>query len=85
MNDNAVTRARSIQWAVLLTLLAIGGLVGLWLWRTHSGLGIAAGLLMAAAALAAVLVSRVRAARRFAAALDAYADQELARAERRKA
>jgi hypothetical protein len=56
------------------------------LWQAlggHATLWPAVGLLALAAALGASWLYRVRAARRFAAALDAYAERELARAERR--
>jgi hypothetical protein len=71
-----------------LALLAGAGAAGLWLWRTHGAempLLPAAGLL-ALTALGAIGLYRVRAARsrfRLYTALNTYADQQLARTERR--
>jgi hypothetical protein len=66
-------------------LLAAAGAAGLWLWQTP-GTDVpvwpAVGLLAPTAALGVVWLSRIRAARRLFAALDAYAEKEVARAER---
>ena len=86
MNSNQSARPKWIYWAGPVTLLTAAGAAGLWLWQTHgeyAPLGWAVGLLALPVALGVVLLSRVRAARRFSAALEAYAEQELARAERR--
>ena len=67
-------------------LLAAAGAAGLWLWQTHGAslpIGLAFGLLALTAALAVIWLYRIRASRRLIAALDAYAEKEVARAERR--
>jgi hypothetical protein len=64
-------------------LLGVGGAVGLWLWPTQ---GSAVRALPATAVFALTVVLgvlwqyRTRAARRWSAAVDAYAERELARA-----
>jgi hypothetical protein len=68
-------------------LLGVGGAAGLWLWRAP-GNGVqvlaAAGALALAAVAGMVWLTRARAARRWKAALDAYAAQEIVRASRRQ-
>jgi hypothetical protein len=86
MKGNAVASARSWVW-LPVALLAAAGAAGLWLWLTHGAsvpLRLGLGLLALTAAVALVWIYRARrAARRFWAALDAYAEKEMARAERR--
>ena len=86
MKSNEVVYPKSASWARPIALLAAAGAAGLWLWRTHSAyvpLGPTVGLLVLTAALGVVWLYRVRAARHLFAAWDVYANQELARAERR--
>ena len=69
-----------------VALLAATGAAGLWLWPTHGAFEpfwSVVGLLALSAALGGVWLYRLRAARRLFSALDAYAEQELARAENR--
>lgn len=73
---------RSQVWLVTLP-----GAVGLWFWLTHGNdverlLGAAAFFLTAT--LGTVGLSRARAARRFHAAVDAYAEREIDRERGRK-
>jgi hypothetical protein len=85
MRRNEGSHPKPASWAGPVVLLAAAGAAGLWLWQTH-GADVprwpAAGLL-ALAALGVVWLYRIRAARRLFAALDAYAEKEVARAERR--
>lgn len=86
MMSNQGGQTRSGSWAGPMALLAAAAAAGLGLWQTlggHATLPLAVGLLVLAAALGVFWLYRVRAARRFVAALDAYAERELARAERR--
>jgi hypothetical protein len=86
MKRNEGTRSKSASWAGPVGLLAVAGAAGLWLWQAHGAnvpLGPAVGLLALTVVLGVVWLYRVRAARRLFAALDAYAERELARAERR--
>ena len=86
MKSNEAAQPKWTSWAGPVALLAATGAAGLWLWYTHGAyvpLGAAVGLLALTAALGVVWLYRVRAARRLFAALDAYAEKESARAERR--
>jgi hypothetical protein len=79
MMSNWIGRWMPTSLACVVTLL---GSVGLWFWLTNGNdvqglLGAAALLLMAA--LGAVGLSRARAARRFIAAVDAYAERAIDR------
>jgi hypothetical protein len=85
MKGNTVAGSKSFPWPAV-ALLAAAGAAGLWLWLTHGAyvpLGLGLGLLAATATVALFWLHRARAARRFRAALDAYAEKELARVERR--
>jgi hypothetical protein len=78
---------KSLFLAGPAALLGVGGAAGLWLWRAPgSGLQVlaAAGALALAAVVGMVWETRARAARRWNAALDAYAAQEIVRASRRQ-
>ena len=86
MKSNEGTHPKSASWAGPVGLLAAAGAATTWLWQTHGGygpLGLVVGLLALGAALGVVWLYRIRAARRLYAAWDAYAEKELARAERR--
>jgi hypothetical protein len=86
VKSNKDSHPKATSWAWPVGLLAAAGVAGLWLWQTHDtymSLGPAVGLLAPTAALGAVWLYRIRAARRLFAALDAYAEKEVARAERR--
>jgi predicted membrane metal-binding protein len=86
MKNNESARPRSASWAGPVVLLAVAGAAGLWVGQADGAdvpLRLAAGLLALAAALGVVLLFRARAARRLFAALDAYAEKEVARAGRR--
>ena len=86
MKSNEVVYPRWASWAGPAALLAAAGAAGLGLWLTHGAyvpLGPAVGLLMLTAVLGVVWLYRVRAARHHFAVWDAYAEKELARAERR--
>jgi hypothetical protein len=87
MKSNEIAYPKSAYWAGPIALLATTGAAGLGLWCTHGAgvlLGSAVGLLMLTAALGVIWLNRVRAARHYFAAWDAYAERELARAERRR-
>src|SRR5262245_55997694 len=83
MKNNRIGRRTptSLVWPVPLL-----GAVGFWFWLAHAD-GVAALLGAAALVLTATLgivwLSRARAARRFNAALDAYAEREIDRERRR--
>ena len=86
MKSNESAHPKWAYWAGPVTLLTAAGAAGLWLWQTQGAslpLGLAVGVLALLATLAGVWLSRVRAARRLSAALNAYAEQELARAAHR--
>jgi hypothetical protein len=88
MKSNEVAYPKWASWAGPVALLAAAGAAGLWLWWTPSAwvpLGPAVGLLVLTAALGVIWLYRVRAARNLFAVWDAYAEKELARAERRPA
>jgi hypothetical protein len=87
MKSNENNHSKSASWAGPVALLAVAGTAGLWLWQTHAAyvpLGPAVGLLAFTAALGMAWLYRIRAARRLFAALEAYAEKEAARAERRR-
>jgi hypothetical protein len=67
-----------------VVFLAAAGAVGLWLWlaRGDGPAPLAAAALVVAAPLLALWQRRARAARRWSAAVNAYADREIARARR---
>jgi hypothetical protein len=83
IHNNGIGRRTptSLVWPVTLI-----GEVGLWFWLTH-GHGVAGQLVAAALVLAGTLgivwLSRARAARRFKAAVEAYAEREIDRERRR--
>jgi hypothetical protein len=85
-NETARRMSKSLAWPT--ALLGAAAVVGLWLWL-GSGisvtirLGSAAGTLITAGGI--VWLFRARANRRRNAALDAYAEREIARAQRRLA
>jgi hypothetical protein len=86
MKSNEVAYPKWASWAGPVALLAAAGTAGLGLWLTHGAfvpLGLAVGLLVLTAALSVVWLYRVRTARHLFAVWDAYAEKELARAERR--
>jgi hypothetical protein len=70
-----------LVWPItLLTAL------GIWLWAAHTdklAVLVGAGALVCTAILGIVWLSRVRAARRFSAVMDAYAEREIDRERRR--
>jgi hypothetical protein len=83
MKSNESANPKWASWEGPVALLTVAGAVGLWLWQTQGDyvpLWPAVGLLALTAALGAVWLYRGRAARRFLAVLDAYAEQELTRA-----
>lgn len=87
MKSNEIRQSKSASWAGPTTLLAAEGAVGLWLWGTKSAyipLGPAVGLLALTAALGAVWFYHIYASRRQFAIWNAYAEQELARAEQER-
>jgi|SRR5579884_1829841 len=82
MKSNGDTRPTWISWAGPIAFLLASGVAGIGLYQTQSAyvpFRPAVGLLALTAALSVVWLSRVRAAYRLFAALDAYAEQELAR------
>src|SRR5262245_6175000 len=86
MKSNEGAHPRSASWAWPVGLLAAAGAVGLWLGQADAVdvlLPAAVALLALAAALGVGWLYRARKARRLLAALDAYAEKEVARAERR--
>ena len=86
MKSNEGSQLKWASWAAAVGLLAAAGAMGLWSGQTHGAyvpLGAAVGLLALTAALGIFWLYRLRSARRLFAALDAYAERELARAERR--
>jgi hypothetical protein len=87
MKDRVGVRSSSASWIGPAALLAAGAAVGgvLWQMQGASVLFWSVVGLFALAALGGGWLSRVLAARRLFAALDAYAAKELARSERRPA
>jgi hypothetical protein len=86
MKGNESGHPKSVWWAWTFALLALDGAAGLWLWQTDGAyvpLWLVVGLLGLTAAFGVVWLYRVRTTRRFLAVLDAYAERELAPAERR--
>jgi hypothetical protein len=85
MENNWIGRRTptSLVWPAALL-----GAVGLWFWLAHGG-SVAvlpgAAALVLAAILGIVWLSRARAARRFNAAVDAYAEREIDRERRTRA
>jgi hypothetical protein len=72
------------EWLALVALPAAGAM---WLWQAGGAFAApwsAVGLLALTAALALAWLGRARAARRHFAALDVYAERELARARRQR-
>jgi hypothetical protein len=87
MKSNEVASLKGTSWAGSVALLATAGAAGLGLWMTQDAslpLRSALGLLGLLVAFGAVWLYRIRTARRLFAALDAYAERELHRAERRR-
>jgi hypothetical protein len=86
MKNNESANPKWVSWAgPLALLLAAIGAAGLWLWQTHGAEILWPALsLLTLAVLGAVWLYRDRAARRFFAVLDAYAEQGLARAGGRR-
>ncbi len=85
MKSNESAQPRPASWAGPVALLATGGAAGLGLWQAQSAFvpwWLVVGLLTLTAVLGGVWLYRIRAARDFVAALDAYAERELARAKR---
>ena len=85
MQRGADALPKGTSWAGPVVLLAAAGTAGLGLWATHRA-GVPfwspIGLLALTAVVGVVWLTRVRAARRLFMAVDAYAEQELARAKR---
>jgi hypothetical protein len=82
MKSNEIAYPKRAFWTGLVML----PVAGLWLWQTQGGymaLGLVVGLLALSAVFGGVWLYRSRAAHRHFAALDAYAEKELARAVRR--
>jgi hypothetical protein len=82
MKGSVDTRPTWVSWAGPVAVLAAAAVAAAWLWQTHGAyvsFRPAVGLVMLMATLGVFWLSRVRAAYRFFAALDTYADQELAR------
>jgi hypothetical protein len=74
-------------WVGPVALLVAAGVAGLWLWLTQAAyvpLWPALGLVAMTAALAVAWLSRVRGANRRFAALNAYAERQLAGTRRRR-
>jgi hypothetical protein len=84
MKDNIHGGWRGLIWLGFLILSV--ALTGLWLELTvdRIQIWIASSLLAAAAALTALWLIQERSARRLRAVIEAYADREIARSERRK-
>lgn len=87
MNHNSLARRNTVSWVWPAALLAPAGAGGLW-WGLVGGdvpglLAVSALALLVVLAVAGLL--RVRAARRWRAAMNAYAEREIARAPRRRA
>lgn len=86
MKSNIVAYRKWASWIGLVALLAAGGTAGLWLWQSHGAsmpLRLAVGLIVLMTVCGAIWFYRLRSDRRLFAALDAYAEKELDRAERR--
>jgi hypothetical protein len=81
MTGNEGIPSRAASWAGPVALLAAGA-AALWFWQAL-GTSVPLGLLALTVAVGGIWLYRQRAARRLVAALDTYAEQELARAERR--
>ena len=82
MKSNGDTHPTWVSWAGPVALLVATGTAAAWLWQTqglHVPFQPAVSLLALMATLGVVWLFRVRAAHRLFAALDAYAEQELAR------
>jgi hypothetical protein len=85
MKSNEARQSKLTSWPGPAALLALAGAAGLWLGLTQGAYGplaLAVGLLALTAALGAVWLHHVLATRRQFAVWDAYAEQELARADR---
>jgi len=83
-NDNANPKPASMQGP--MSQWVVAGAAGAGLWQTQSAylpLWAAIGAIALMAVVAVVWLYRIRAARRFFSALDAYAVRESARAEER--
>ncbi len=86
MKSNEIAYPKSASWLGPVALLAAVGAAGLGLGQTQGGYGLPGlviGLLALGAALGGIWLYRLRAARHLFAVWDAYAERELARAERR--
>jgi hypothetical protein len=85
MNDNSHGRRRGLVW--LGFLIASAAATGLWLEFTGDRvqIWIASSLLAGAAFLTGVWLVQERSFRRLRAAVEAYADREIAQSQRRKA
>lgn len=86
MKSNEIAYLKWTSWAGPVALLAAAGAAGLWSWQAHSEYVLlrgAVGVVALTALFSAVWLYRIRTARRHFAALDAYAEQELERAEHR--
>ena len=86
MKSNEIVYSKWASRAGPVALLAAAGAAGVWMWQTQGAsapLRSAVGLAALAAVFAAVWLYRLRAARRLFTVLNAYAEQELDRAQRR--
>jgi hypothetical protein len=83
-NWNGRRKAGSLVWPA--ALFGSGGAAGLWLGMAQGSAQVlpAAAVLAVTAVFGAVWLSRYRAARRLNAAVEIYAERELARARRRR-
>jgi Flp pilus assembly protein TadB len=87
MKSNEVVYWKWASWTASVALAAVGT-AGLGLWMVQGAslpLRTVGGLATLTAALCLVWLYRIRAARRLSATLDAYAERELARTQRRLA
>jgi hypothetical protein len=84
MESNRIGHRAPLSLVGPAAFLAAAGAVGLWLWlgQADGPAPLAAAALVVAALLLAVWRRRARAARRWSAAVNAYADREIARARR---
>jgi hypothetical protein len=84
MTNNSIVRRKVVSLIWPVAFLGSGGGAGLWLGFAQDQVLLATLVLTLTALLAIVWLSRIRAAQRWNAAVEAYAERELAREQRRK-
>jgi hypothetical protein len=84
MKNNLIARRKVVSLIWPVAFLGSGGGAGIWLGFAQDSVLLASVVLTLTALLGIVWLSRIRAARRWNAAVEAYAERELAREQRRK-